>query len=105
MKKINNARPVYVFMIYILMIINIIRYKPSAFLYIPLFVSVLVMLLQARVSRYAFLVGGINSVLYMISYIKMSLYAMAIYSISVSFPLQMITFLIGNIILKKTKQI
>lgn len=92
MKKINNTRLVYVFVIYILMIINIIRYKPSAFLYIPLFASVLVMLLQARVSRYAFLAGGINSVLYMISYIKMSLYAMAIYSISVSFPLQMITF-------------
>lgn len=92
MKRLKNGHLLYLFIIYVLMIVNIIRYKPSVFLYIPLLVSVLVMFLQSKVNRYAFLVGGINSILYMISYIKMSLYATAVYSITVSFSLQMITF-------------
>lgn len=60
---------------------------------LPLFVSLVVMLLQARVSRYAFLLGGLNSVLYALSYSLMGLYASAIYALVSSFPLQIITFI------------
>ena len=60
---------------------------------LPLFISLAVMLLQARVSRYAFLLGGLNSILYAISYLLMGLYATAIYAFASSFPLQIITFI------------
>ena len=58
------------------------------------------MLLQARVSRYAFLVGGLNSILYTGAYLLMGLYTTAAYTFLTSFPLQMITFINRN---KKTK--
>lgn len=67
---------------------------------LPLFISLVVMLLQSRVSRYAFLLGGLNSILYAISYALMGLYATAIYAFVSSFPLQIITFINWK---KKTK--
>ena len=60
---------------------------------LPLFISLVVMLLNARVSRYACLLGGLNSILYAISYLLMGLYATAIYAFVSSFPLQIITFI------------
>ena len=69
-----------------------IIFKQNPIKTLPLFISLFVMLLQARVSRYAFLVGGLNSILYAISYVLMGLYATAIYALITSFPLQIITF-------------
>ena len=60
---------------------------------LPLFISLFVMFLNSRVSRYAFLVGGLNSILYALSGIKMGLYAHAVYCVLFSFPLQIITFI------------
>ena len=68
-------------------------FKQNPIKTLPLFISLIVMLLQARVSRYAFLIGGLNSILYAISYVMMGLYALAIYSFVSSFPLQIITFI------------
>ncbi|MBP3376512.1 MAG: nicotinamide mononucleotide transporter [Clostridia bacterium] len=70
-----------------------ITFKQHPLKTLPLFVSLVVMLLQARVSRYAFLLGGLNSVLYALSYSLMGLYASAIYALVSSFPLQIITFI------------
>ncbi len=70
-----------------------IIFKQNPIKTLPLFISLFVMFLQARVSRYAFLVGGINSILYAISYVLMGLYATAIYAFASSFPLQIITFI------------
>lgn len=69
-----------------------IIFKQNPIKTLPLFISLFVMLLNARVSRYAFLVGGLNSILYAISYALMGLYANAVYAFIVSFPLQLITF-------------
>ncbi len=83
----------YIFGIsFLLIVIGIIHYKPSPLLFIPLLVSAVIMFLQSRVNRYAFVVGAINSVLYAIAYMKMSLYATALYAILVSSPLQVMTF-------------
>lgn len=79
-----------------LIVIEIIHYKPSPLLFIPLLVSAFVMFLQSRVNRYAFVVGAINSVLYAIAYVKMSLYATALYAVFVSCPLQVMTFVNWN---------
>lgn len=70
-----------------------IVFKTHPIKVIPLCISCFVMLLQANVNRYAFLLGGLNSIIYAASGISMQLYANALYSFAVSFPLQMITFI------------
>ena len=83
----------YIFGIsFLLIVIAIIHYKPSPFLFIPLLVSAIIMLLQSRVNRYAFIVGAINAILYAIAYMKMSLHATALYAILVSCPMQVMIF-------------
>lgn len=69
-----------------------IIFKQNPIKTLPLFISLYVMFLNARVSRYAFLVGGLNSTLYAVSYALMGLYANAVYAFIVSFPLQLMTF-------------
>lgn len=63
---------------------------------IPLCISCFVMLLQSKVNRFAFLVGGLNSILYGFSSILMQLYAGAASAFLVSFPLQILTFINWN---------
>ena len=66
----------------------------------PLFISLIVMLLQAKVNRYAYLLGGINSILYAVSYFTMGIREGALSALLMSFPLQVITFIMWQ---KKTK--
>lgn len=70
-----------------------IIFKTHPIKVIPLCISCFVMLLQANVNRYAFLLGGLNSIIYAASGISMQLYANALYSFAVSFPLQIVTFI------------
>lgn len=58
----------------------------------PLFISLVVMILQSKVSRYAFLLGGLNSILYAIVYFHYGLYGVAAQAFLFSFPTQIITF-------------
>ena len=67
-------------------------FRQNVFLTIPLYISLIVMLLQSRVSRPAFLLGGLNSLLYGACYAFNGLYASAAYAVFVSFPLQIATF-------------
>ena len=60
---------------------------------LPLFISLFVMMLQAKVSRFGYLVGGLNSVLYAIIYIITGIYASAASALLFSFPIQILTFL------------
>ena len=62
------------------------------FLILPLYVSLFVGILQTRASRYAYLLGGLNSILYAVVYFSFSLYSSAVYAILVSCPVQLITF-------------
>lgn len=73
--------------------------KMQPLLVLPLLVSVVVGFLQSKVNRYCFLIGAVNSVFYAVAYYMMTLYATAAYALLVSFPLQIVTFLMWN---KKT---
>ena len=77
-----------------------IIFKTHPIQVIPLCISCFVMLLQARVNRFAFLLGGLNSIIYTFASISMKLYASAASALLMSFPLQIITFINWN---KNTK--
>lgn len=74
---------------------GILKSQPI-FRILPLYVSLVIGMLQAQANRYASLLGGFNSVLYAIVYFSFALYASAGYAILVSFPLQIATFLRWN---------
>jgi len=78
---------------FIAVVTSAIVFKLSFFKLLPLCISLVVMFLSAQVSRYAFLLGGVNSILYAVSYFSMTLYTSAAYALAISFPLQIITFI------------
>ena len=63
---------------------------------LPLLISLIVMLLQSAANRYAFLLGGLNSVIYAIVYISFTLYSSAASALLMSFPIQILTFINWN---------
>ena len=67
-------------------------FRQSIIRIIPLYVSLIVGILQSRASRYALLIGGINSILYALVYVYLGLYASAGYALLFSFPLQIVSF-------------
>ncbi len=69
-----------------------ILFKQDVWKMIPLYVSLFIALLQSRVSRFAPLMGGVNSLLYTAVYFSYALYGQALYALFVSCPLQIITF-------------
>lgn len=60
---------------------------------LPLYVSLVVMLLQTNANRFCFLLGGINSVTYSVVYFSLGLYGNALYALLFSCPIQIVTFL------------
>lgn len=58
----------------------------------PLYISLFVMVLSAQVSRYSYLLGGLNSIIYAVIYLYYGLYAVAAQAFFFSFPMQIITF-------------
>lgn len=60
---------------------------------IPLFVSLFVMYLQTKASRFSFLLGGCNAAYYGVVYAALGLYGMGIYSILVACPIQIFTYI------------
>ena len=77
-------------------IISSIVNNVSFFIIMPLFVSLIVMLLQSQANRYAFLLGGINSLIYAAVDFSFTLYSSAASAILISFPIQLITFIRWN---------
>lgn len=77
---------------FLLILATGIIFKQELLAILPLFVSLGVMVLQARVNRYAWLVGSLNSLLYCYYYFSMGLMSNFLYALIISFPLQMITF-------------
>ncbi len=60
---------------------------------LPLYISLVVMVLTTQVNRYAFLLGGINSVFYAVVYLIFGLYGSAVQTLVISFPIQIATFI------------
>lgn len=72
-----------------------IIYRQPIFTLIPLFVSLVVNFLQSKVNRYAYLLGGLNSLIYAVVYIFfLKLYASAASAVLVSFTLQIATYIL-----------
>ena len=63
---------------------------------LPLYISLIIALLQSRVNRYASLLGSMNSLLYGAVYVYYKLYGSAFSAILFSFPIQLSTFIRWN---------
>lgn len=77
----------------ILLIIGTIIFTPPWYDIVPLFVSIVVMFLSSNVNRYTFLLGGLNSILYTVAYLYMTLYSQAAQALLISFPFQIASFI------------
>lgn len=73
-----------------------IYYKQSFLRILPLYISIVIGMLQSRVNRYASLIGSINSLLYGAVYVYFNLYGSAFSAFLFSFPIQLLTFLRWN---------
>ena len=60
---------------------------------IPLYVSLLVMYLQTKASRFSFLLGGCNAAYYAGVYLFLGLYGMAAYSLLIASPIQIFAYI------------
>lgn len=60
---------------------------------LPLYVSLFVMYLQTKASRFSFLLGGCNAIYYGIVYVALGLYGMAMYNALVACPIQIVTYI------------
>ncbi len=63
---------------------------------LPLYISLIIALLQSRVNRYASLLGSLNSLLYGAVYIYYNIYGSAFSAFLFSFPIQLLTFIRWN---------
>jgi len=61
---------------------------------LPLYISLTIALLQSKVSRNAYLIGGLNSILYAVVYFSMKLYASAAYALFFSCTIQLATWIL-----------
>ncbi|MBQ8641797.1 MAG: nicotinamide mononucleotide transporter [Clostridia bacterium] len=77
----------------VLITVTGILYGQSALRILPLYISLIVGALQSQASRYASLIGGCNSLLYMLVYLYLGLYASAGYALLFSCPVQIATFI------------
>ena len=77
----------------ILITVTGILFRQSFLRILPLYISLFVMLLNSRVSRFGPLIGGINSLLYAAVYVYYGLYASAAYAVLASCPFQIVTFI------------
>ena len=80
----------------ILITICSLTFRENVFVVIPLYVSLFVWFLQSKANKYAFLLGGLNSILYAAVDLFNGLYATAVYDVLVSCTLQIITFINWN---------
>ncbi len=90
MKK--NWEYVVLGVVFVLVTMAAIWTQQPLYRYLPLCVSMVIYLLQAHVSRYAYLLGSLNSLLYTVVYVSLKVYGSAASAFFISFPMQMITF-------------
>lgn len=93
MKQKHFLLPILMTIAFIFITVSAICSGQSFLRIVPLYISLIVALLQSRVNRYAPLLGGINSILYFIVYLYYRLYVSAVFALAISFPIQIITFI------------
>lgn len=99
-EKNITKKDTFIFILMVLTAILItvagIHFHQSFLRILPLYVSLIVALLQSRVNRYASLLGSMNSLLYAAVYVYYSLYGSAFSALLFSFPIQLLTFIRWN---------
>ena len=94
----NKKRPKMMFSTVLLgltaaiLTVTSVLYRQTPFMMLPLFVSLVVGILQAEANRYACLIGGINSLIYTAVYLTLGIYGSAAQALLVSCPFQLATF-------------
>lgn len=73
--------------------VTAVIFQPPLIQLLPLYVSLIIMLLQTKANRFGYLLGAGNSVLYAVSYFTMQLYSSALYALLISATLQAVTFI------------
>ncbi len=73
-----------------------IIFKQPPFRVLPLYNSLIIMAMNARANRFALIYGGLNSILYGLVDIGYGLYGSAASAMFVSFPIQIVTFILYN---------
>lgn len=84
--------PVLLGAAFVLITVSGILVRQNILFLMPLYISLVVATMNARVSRYAKLIGGVNSVFYAAVFIYYGLYGNAMNALLVSCTLQLITF-------------
>ena len=99
----ENKKSVKDIILYVLMALTAIGittaaiyYKQSFLLIMPLYVSIVIGLLQSRVNRFASMLGSVNSIVYGAVYLYYNLYGAAFSAWLFSFPIQLLTFIRWN---------
>lgn len=95
MQKWNKAKIASIGLLIVcavLITVTGILFHQSILRIIPLYVSLVVGLLQSRASRFAYLLGGLNCLIYTVAYVSLGLYATAASTLLFSCPIQLITF-------------
>lgn len=73
-----------------------IHFKQDFLNILPLYISLIIGMLQSRVNRYASLMGSMNSLLYGAVYVYYNLYGSALSAFLFSCPIQLLTFIRWN---------
>ncbi|MBQ4604555.1 MAG: nicotinamide mononucleotide transporter, partial [Clostridia bacterium] len=98
--KKNSKKDIFIFILMgitaILITVAGIYFHQSFLRILPLYISLIVGLLQSRINRYASLLGSINSLLYGAVYFYYGLYGSVFSAILFSFPIQLLTFIRWN---------
>ncbi len=80
----------------VLITVTGVIFKQSFIRVLPLYVSLIIAYMQSKVSRYALLIGGVNSILYALTYLYYHLYASMVYAAFVSCPIQIVSFVLWS---------
>ncbi|MBE7053364.1 MAG: nicotinamide mononucleotide transporter [Ruminococcaceae bacterium] len=88
-----NTKNILTLIAFLLVAISGITVKQNFFFMLPLFISICVSFLSSEANRYAYLIGGLNSIIYGFVYLNFNTYATALNAFLVSFPVQIVTFI------------
>ncbi len=99
-KQVVSAKNIIIFVLMAFTAVGItvsaIYNKQNFIEIMPLYVSLLIALLQSRVNRFASLLGSFNSIIYAVVYFGFNIYGSALSALLFSFPIQLITFIRWN---------
>ena len=88
---VTNLKLLAALMFLIITAVNI-KYPDQFLNNLPLYFSIVIMLLAASANRYTYLFGGLNSILYGVVFFKYRLFASLFQTLAFSAPFQLFTF-------------